>query len=193
MKGIFLDIESNGLDPRRHEVIEIAFVIRHLKSGETLETFETLAHIDKELWKLSDTESLKVNGFTYDQLKNAPNTASIGEEIHKIFTRQRIVRGQAFFICQNPSFDRAFFSKLVPIYQQEKYNWPYHWLDLASMYWGKTSDTYLQSPGKEPLLNLSKNFIAKQLGLPPESSPHKALNGVEHLIACYEKLIGFKK
>jgi DNA polymerase-3 subunit epsilon/oligoribonuclease len=34
-------------------------------------------------------------------------------------------------------------------------------------------------------MSLSKDAIAARLGLPPEEKPHRALNGVAHLLACY--------
>ena len=51
------------------------------------------------------------------------------------FARNKIKRGEAVFICQNPYFDRAFFAQLIDPDTQEKNLWPYHWLDLASMFW----------------------------------------------------------
>ncbi|MCH1429680.1 MAG: 3'-5' exonuclease [Chlamydiales bacterium] len=191
MKGIFLDLETNGLDPRQHTPIELAFIIRHLKTGEILEEYETLILPTEKQWELSDPESLKVNGFKLELLERAPSLGQVEKEVCDIFSKHKIARGKAFFICQNPSFDRAFFAQIVPVYKQEKFYWPYHWLDLASMYWGQTAKGYLANPGKEPLINLSKNFIAQKLGIPPEVSPHKALNGVKHLLSCYEKIIGF--
>jgi oligoribonuclease len=35
-------------------------------------------------------------------------------------------------------------------------------------------------------INLSKNAIGKRFGIPEESQPHRAMNGVEHLIRCYQ-------
>lgn len=37
----------------------------------------------------------------------------------------------------------------------------------------------------------SKDQIARPLDLPPEQKPHKAINGVTHLILCYDKLVGY--
>lgn len=39
-------------------------------------------------------------------------------------------------------------------------------------------------------LNLSKNEIARLYHLPPETTPHRAMNGVEHLLLCYKTTLG---
>ena len=83
-----------------------------------------------------------------------------------LFTSIPIERGKAVFICQNPGFDRAFFTQVVGVYTQERLNWPYHWLDLASMYWTavyhKLASQHLSLPEK---MSLSKNDIAKEYSL----------------------------
>lgn len=62
---------------------------------------------------------------------------------------------------------------------------PYHWLDLASMYWAKVIAKKKQIPEE---LSISKDKIASVLGLPEESIPHRAVNGVNHLMLCYERI-----
>ena len=188
MLGIFLDSETNGLNVRKHHICELAYKIVDVESGETLEAFESLIHIPFEEWKKSDPASLKVNGFTWDDLKDGMALQEVAEEVKISFKRWGIQRGQAVFICQNPSFDRAFFSQLIDADVQEKLNWPYHWLDLASMYWMNC----LTGKGPNPWdTGISKNKIAEALDLPTEAEPHKAMNGVDHLMLCYEAVVGF--
>lgn len=187
MLAIFLDSETNGLNVRKHHIIELAYKVVDVETGEVIESFETLLQIPFEEWKKSDPASLEVNGFKWDDVKGGKKPQQVAEEIKLSFKRCGIERGQAVFICQNPSFDRAFFSQLIDADLQEQLNWPYHWLDLASMYWGKCI-----SEGKNPWdSGVSKNKIAESLGLPPETDPHKAMNGVDHLLLCYEAIVGF--
>jgi DNA polymerase-3 subunit epsilon/oligoribonuclease len=108
------------------------------------------------------------------------------------FMRNKVKRGDAVFICQNPSFDRAFFAQLVDPDTQEKSLWPYHWLDLASMFWAKAIHCKQQSDGMWPWeTGLSKDKIATAFFLPSEERPHRAMNGVDHLILCYKAVVGF--
>ncbi|MBI3236226.1 MAG: 3'-5' exonuclease [Chlamydiales bacterium] len=192
MLGIFLDSETNGLNAMKHRIIEIAFKIIDMRTGDVKILFESPIGASFEEWEKSDPASLQVNGFSWMEVSQAPKPQAIGEEIIKIFTNQDIKRGDAVFICQNPSFDRIFFSQLIDMDLQEKLLWPYHWLDLASMYWAYSLGKAKTDSGKYPWqTGCSKDKIAVALDLPKEAKPHRAMNGVNHLLLCYESFIGF--
>jgi oligoribonuclease len=184
--SIFLDIEATGLDPRKHKTIDLAFIIYDLLQKNERLRYQTLLNPGASSWKERDTASDHVHGYTYDILKSGKGEIEVKEEIIRVFSSLKIQRKNAVFICQNPSFDRAFFSQLVPTYEQEERLWPYHWLDLASMFWMKKQKEILKK--KSPLLHLSKNEIARELGLTGEAHPHRAMQGVEHLMLCYKAL-----
>ena len=189
MLGIFLDTETNGLNLFQHRVIEIAFQIVNLLNGQVMTTFQSTVSVTEEEWKRSDKESLRVNGFTWEEVHLGTPASLVGCSIEKLFQEQKIRRGEAVFICQNPSFDRAFFSQLIDPNRQEALLWPYHWLDLASMYWAKALDKAASSNSPFPWeTGLSKDKIAAVYHIPPEQSPHRALNGVKHLLLCYESI-----
>lgn len=187
MLGIFLDTETNGLDPFVHHIIEIAFSIIDLSCGKNLFTYDTIVHISKEEWLQSNKESLKVTGFTFEMVQKGKSAALVQKELQKIFQKFNIIRKKSVFICQNPSFDRIFFTKIFPISLQEKLHIPYHWLDFASMYFA----LHIKNKKNVHIKNFSKNAIAKELFLKEEGKPHRAINGVNHLILCYKTLIGY--
>jgi DNA polymerase-3 subunit epsilon/oligoribonuclease len=190
--GVFLDTETNGLNAFKHRVLEIAFKIVDLKTGELKESYHTIVQQPETVWKSSDPSSLKVNGFTYEKLLQGKRADIVATEITNILQRNQIRRGEAVFICQNPSFDRIFFSQLVDPDIQESLNWPYYWLDLASMYWAESIRKGKQDPKHFPwVTGFSKDRIAAVYHLPAEEQPHQAMNGVDHLLLCYEKVIGF--
>lgn len=191
MQAIFLDIETTGLDPFRHRVLEIAFKIIDPQSGEEKLTYQSIVKQPLDIWERKDPSSLLINGFTLEKMLQGQEEAVVCKEIVEIFNGIKIERGKAFYVCQNPSFDRSFFSQIVDVYTQEKYHWPYHWLDFASMYWALKVQQYKQSQFPSEL-NLSKNSIAQEYQLPIEAVPHSALNGVNHLIECYKTVVGFK-
>lgn len=186
---IFLDIESSGLDPFKHRVFEIAFKIVDAYSGEELFSFSRIVKQPQNIWDNRDIQSTVINGFTQEKLLLGFDEAQIRLEIIDLFSEAGIQRGKSVFICQNPSFDRNFFSQLIDVYTQERLQWPYHWLDFASMFWA------ISIKHQPPLifneLQLSKNMIAKHYNLPIETTPHTAINGVNHLILCYKTVIGF--
>lgn len=187
MYAIFLDIETTGLDPFQHRPVDLAFQIVDLQSELVVEKYQEIIYQPVDVWKLHDPVSIQINGYSYETVKKGKKEELVCQEVIRLFNDYEIKRGQGFFICQNPAFDRAFFDHIIPVYTQEELNWPYHWLDLASMYWV----LYLKeckSDGKmlPNVINLSKNAIGKRFGIPEESQPHRAMNGVEHLIRCYQ-------
>ena len=184
--AVFLDTETNGLDPRKHRILELCFKVISLSDKRTLGTFDRIISQPDEVWNSSDKTSLTINGFKKEYLLNGISEAEAAKEIKNIFKKNDIHRKKAIFICQNPSFDRAFFGQLIPPDEQERLFWPYHWLDLASMFFG----IYVHDHGKLPTeIGLSKDKIAAFYGLPPENKPHRAIAGVDHLIDCYFAVI----
>lgn len=190
MKGIFLDTETNGLNLHKHVLVEIAFVIVDLLTGKREETFVEMVQHSPDIWKKSDKTSLKINGFTYEEVEKGLPEEVVQRQVIDCFTKNNIKRGEAVFICQNPSFDRAFFSKLIDPDEQERLFWPYHWLDLASMHFAKSYALHKTSDAPLPWdIGFSKDKIARHYNIPDEEKPHRALNGVNHLIQCYEAVI----
>lgn len=190
--GIFLDTETNGLNPNKHKIIEIAFKIVDVTTGAQKVEFQTLISQSEDIWKKSDPESLKINGFTWEEISQGPQSLDISEKIKRVFKQMDIRRGAAVFICQNPSFDRIFFSQLIDPDEQEKLQWPYHWLDLASMYWAESIRKAKNREGRFPWeTGFSKDRIASSFHLQSEEKPHRAMNGVNHLLLCYEAVVGF--
>lgn len=193
MRAIFLDIETTGLDPFRHSPIDIAFRIADLSSDKQELSYRALIYITEKQWAERDLASIKINGYTLEKLKTGKLLKDVHKEIVDIFTTMNIKRGSSVFICQNPAFDRAFFSQIVETAIQEKFCWPYHWLDLASMYWSFVMQKqFYEKKGCPKEINLSKDSIAHWLGLPPETRPHSASNGVDHLMQCYNKIFSYE-
>ena len=186
MIGIFLDIESNGLNVMRHRALEIAFKFVDLISKKELKTYSSTIAQPQSVWDKSDPNSLKINGFTLEMLQDGKSEGEVSKEIIDLFKSHPIHRKNAVYICQNPSFDRSFFSQLIDPEIQEKNLWPYHWLDLASMYWAIALKKFKENRSSPPWqTGISKNKIAATFNLPEERLPHKAMQGVEHLIECY--------
>lgn len=192
MLGVFLDTETNGLNSQIHRILEIAFKIVDLTSGALLEEFQTVVSQPIEAWEKSDQESLRINGFQWNEVAKGRTPRNVSQLIIDAFNRNGVKRKKAVFICQNPSFDRAFFSQLIDPDTQELLSWPYHWLDLASMHWALAMNQAKGLKGPYPWeTGLSKDMIASHYHLPGESKPHRAMNGVSHLVLCYQAVVGF--
>ncbi len=192
MIGIFLDTETNGLNSQVHRILEIAFKIVDLTTGEIKEEFQTIVAQPIEAWEKSDQESLRINGFSWEEVSQGKTARQVSQHILDIFSRWGIRRKKAVFICQNPSFDRVFFAQLIDSDTQELLSWPYHWLDLASMFWALSMDKAKKKMGPLPWeTGFSKDLIASHYKLPLEAKPHRAMNGVSHLLLCYQAVVGF--
>ncbi len=190
--GIFLDTEANGLNPQIHKILELAYKIVDLRTGLLKDEYQTVIAQPIEAWEKSDQESLRINGFTWNEVSQGKTTRQISQHIIDSFSAHGVRRKHAVFICQNPSFDRVFFSQLIDPDTQELLSWPYHWLDLASMYWAISMDRAKLNQGPLPWeTGLSKDLIASRYKLPAEAKPHRAMNGVAHLVLCYEAVVGF--
>jgi DNA polymerase-3 subunit epsilon/oligoribonuclease len=193
VKGVFLDIETNGLDPYLHSPLELSLSIYDLHNMECISSYTTFVECSEREWVIhSDPKSLKINGITYDQVKEGKSFECICEDLVELFLSYEIHKINSVFICQNPSFDRAFFNQIFPVETQNEIELPYHWLDLASMYWAKNIDINKPINGHSMprIISLSKDAIASYYGLPIEENPHRAFNGVQHLITCYKAIIG---
>lgn len=185
---IFLDTETTGLNPEKHRLLEIAFKVVDARTAKGILSYETIIAQPMEVWAEADPASLKVNGFSFEQALQGKSekvaASEISSDLNHLFKNGR----GGVFVCQNPSFDRAFFNQLINPDIQVHYRWPYHWLDLASMYWA----TRLLDDRSAALAmdekDLSKNRIAEHYGIQTEKVPHRAMNGVDHLIACYNAL-----
>lgn len=192
MLGVFLDSETNGLNPRIHKILEIALQIVDLKTGTTKDEYQTVINHPFTDWEKSDQSSLKVTGFTWDEISQGKPINEVSQEIIDCLTKAGVQRKKAVFICQNPSFDRAFFGQIIDADTQETLNWPYHWLDLASMHWSLTMTKAKKQMGPYPWeAGLSKDTIASFYKLEGEKKPHRAMNGVNHLLECYKAVVGF--
>lgn len=187
MHAVFLDTETSGLNPLKHHILEIAFKIVNVESGEHLFSYEAIVLQNRLNWEKADPLSLEINGMNWDKVSKGTPIEKVSGAIVTAFARHDIRKGKAVFICQNPSFDRAFFSQIVDPDLQEALDWPYHWLDLASMYWAK----HIEKSPYPWESGVSKDIISKVYSLPPETKPHSAMNGALHLLECYEAVVGF--
>lgn len=191
MKAVFLDIETTGLDPLKHKIIDIAFYLIDLSKNKKLTFYQSVVRQSQEVWDKRDPGSTEFNGFTFAEVLEGKDPEVVLQEIKQLFDEYQIKRGFGVFICQNPAFDRTFLSQLASIPIQESLQWPYHWLDLASMYFALTLKAELDQGKPFPeSITLSKNKIAESFKIPPEAHPHRAGGGVKHLIECYEALFG---
>lgn len=189
MLGIFLDTETNGLNFLKHKILEIAIKIYDLNNKHEYGSYESKIFLSFDEWKEGDPGSLEVTGFTFQEIESGKKITRVKDQIIQLFQSNNIGRNNSVFICQNPSFDRAFFSQIITPNEQEILKLPYHWLDLASMFWATKMKREKALGSCE--VDFSKDHIAIEYNIEPEQKPHRAMNGVRHLVKCYEAIVGF--
>ena len=192
-RAIVLDTETTGLDPSKAQVVDIAFKVVDIGSGACLGSFQSVVALSKEEWALADPIALTVNGFTWNDVQTRGRPRSdIAVNICTLFSKLKLTSQTSFFLCQNPSFDKAFFSQICPLSVQKSCGFPYYWLDFASMNWALMAKEISLGKRLPFRIPFSKDGIAHSSKLPPENKPHKAMNGVDHLILLFSKIIGFR-
>lgn len=99
MKLVFIDTETTGLDPSKHEIIEIAFQV--VEEGRVLHWFQSKIRPQK----IEDAEqkALEINGYAAnpDAWSQAPTIAEVGPVIIPLLTG-------CILVGHNVSFDEEF-------------------------------------------------------------------------------------
>ncbi len=198
MKAVFIDIETTGLDFDKHVALDVGIIIVDLNDFTDIKTYTSCILRHAFDWYRADKKALEINGYTRENHSpNAKEHILVSQEIEEFLVSNEIKRGKSLFICQNPSFDRPFFHQLLSQERMNDLDMPYHWLDLASMYWIKFYGSYRPIPcpdciiiGLNYEISLSKDSIAKSFGIPAEIKPHKAMGGCIHLFECYKAISG---
>lgn len=114
---IFLDIETNGIDPDTHQIIEFAAV--KWQDGKILERFESLVNLRAPL----PYEITLLTGITDAELKNAPHFSEITAKIidfigdlpvvgHNIAFDTSFLRSHHFEI-KNPEIDTLDLARIL--------------------------------------------------------------------------------
>src|SRR3989338_6738348 len=135
-KLAFVDLETTGLDPFRHEIIEIGLVLAEQREGisgkrDLAFLSEHEIRLKPEHIETADPKSLEVSKYHQRDWSKAVTQKEGLEEISRLL-------GGAIFVAQNVAFDWAFLQKTCNEYGvilEGKVH--YHKLDLASMVFGK--------------------------------------------------------
>lgn len=174
-----VDVETTGLTPGYHEMIDIGMIIT---DPDGVEIDRLFLRIMPDHPERLDPGAARVNGFSvarWEQLGHV-STADAVRQIDEFVTLTAAGR-QVLFIAFNAWFDIAFVDHL---FRSQDRSWRdlfhYFVLDLPSMAW---------SLG---IRNLQGAEIAARTGLEPETIDpleHTGTTGVEFNVALYRRLI----
>lgn len=189
MKKCFVDLETTGLEPwnenpndKKHKgvVLSAGFV---LDDGSELDVIITPTI---EEWGYASPYALKVNGMTWDFLKENGVERDVAQDtiLHWLIANKVQLDNDYVFFAQNSSFDRKFLMHLMgewlhfmgaPTAKED-------WVDMIPIY---------KLVGGALGLNVhyqNTHHISKQLGVPEEPQPHEAIEGARAVRRNFEAL-----
>lgn len=123
-KLIVLDVETSGLDPRTHEVVQLAACVHG--EGEPVE-YQTLIKPEGEM----DEQAVATHGITMEMLKDAPSQGQAYRDFQRFlgkFVNKYNKKDKLHFIGYNALFDasfvRAWFERQGDPYFGSWFWWP---------------------------------------------------------------------
>lgn len=159
---VVVDLETSGLDPDKHGILEIGAV--RMSSGAE---FECKVRLAENLEY--DPGVYRVNGVTEAEARSEDRlteTAALYEFFLWLNGKDILMAGS------NPRFDHDFLK--VASKDGQEMPWPFrrHLLDLQT-----TALTYVIASGVPVPRSLSADAVYSMLGQPMEPKPHRALQG----------------
>lgn len=175
----FVDLETTGLDPEKHEIIEVGCLIAEqlprLGKGPTLRIIDELnLRIKPEHLETAEPEALRLNGYNETDWLFAVDLKSALEALVK-------KAAGAVMVGQNVSFDWTFLERGFER-TGVKHNFHYHKLDLLSMAFAKLYDA-------EAVQRFSLEALADYFGLKNEHA-HTAASDIKVTFEIYKRLLG---
>lgn len=164
----FVDVESTGLDPDVHEVIEYA-IVRVNPAGE--ETLRWATKIKPSNIEAAHPKALEVNGYTEAAWADAPTMQEVGHEIADGLE-------DCVLVGHNVAFDEAMLKGNLKRAGIDR-RIPYHKVDTVTLAY-----EHLVPEGLE---SLSLDNIRKFLGWSSEGA-HTAMKDVEDAMRLYNQI-----
>lgn len=175
---VFVDIETTGLVPQKHEIIEIAT----LRVGQKWVEGQKPEFVEIEEWCVkvrplrisdSDPQALKINGYTPDQWASA---VSLSEAL-QIFSEKA---DGAIMVAHNVAFDAGFLDHHMSLLGISN-KMHYHRLDTVSM-------AYAVLHSAEGVSRYSLGELCKYFGITNEKQ-HSAMGDTRADFELFKKLM----
>jgi len=174
----FIDLETTGLDPERHEIIEIGVIlarqIERANTGPLVEVIEEFElKVIPERIEDADPKALQINGYDPERWTEA---MSLGKAIEIVRDKTE----DAVMVGQNVTFDWVFLEKaFTKIGIKNKMH--YHRVDLMSMAFAKLYDI-------PEMQRFSLRELCVYFGVKNEKA-HNALSDIRATYEVYKKLL----
>lgn len=173
---VFIDTETTGLEPDRHEVWEIGLI-----RGDTGEEIQWA--IRPDLSK-ADPGALRINRF-YERVPASWSSP------HYVAERLAILTAGKHLVGAVPSFDAAFLERFLRRYGQAP-AWHYHLVDVEALAVGRLTAMVTHEAGIPLRPPWDSRALSRALGIPeqPAADKHTALGDARWAKAIYDKVMG---
>ena len=174
----FIDVETTGLDPAHHEMIDIGLIYTTLDGEELGRLF---LRIHPEHPERAGEVARSINGYS-EARWNALDARDPGEAAQRIlaFHREQAATRRFILTAYNAPFDRAFLDALLRRHEASiEALYTYFVLDLPSMAFGLGATA------------LANDRVAVHFGIEPETDDplaHTGMSGAEWNLALYRAM-----
>lgn len=177
MKGkklAFIDIETTGTNPLKHEIIELACLLAKQNEDGTFSTLsEFEVKVKPEHIETAEPEALRINGYDESQWLFAHSL----EEALKLLNQK--IDGEATFIAHNVTFDYSF---IVNAYSRLGMKEPFfHKYDTLTM-------ALVRFRNSEETQRLSLKALCEKFGIVNEKA-HTAMADVRATFEVFKRLM----
>ncbi|MEA2020567.1 MAG: 3'-5' exonuclease [Patescibacteria group bacterium] len=172
---VFFDLETTGLDPLRHEIIEVAAVVARPPYFRAFGEFEIKiapCHIET-----ADPQALEINQYSKKRWRTAVELEH-GLRIFNCFAASKLLA------AYNVGFDMSF---LIPALNKLniKPKFDYHYLDVASI-------AYWELQGNPEVSGLGLTEMCEHFGI-ENKQPHYALSDAHATHKLFQALKALSK
>jgi DNA polymerase III epsilon subunit-like protein len=177
---IVLDIETTGLDPKSHSIVEVGAI-----------DFDCPGNCFNErcqIWEGAeiDFKALEINGLTPDEIQDKTILTQIdlisGFMIWMDHIEDKTIAGQ------NVDFDIDFINESAARCGLD-FNLGKRKVDQHSVVYAHFLKRNIKPPMKDGFSDLNSDFIMNYVGLSPEPKPHRAINGARYEAEALSRLI----
>jgi DNA polymerase III epsilon subunit-like protein len=181
---LFWDVETQGLDPKVHAVLEVALAVVHLGTRQIVSQYESLVapvgqyimhgtfpfhtHTGKYEWIIPDFHGSRFQDVDWSTAKT----------MDRILDEIGMMLSGATLAGQNPKFDRDFIMQAYDVLGRRSPKTDYHQFDVAS------PSLFLMMSGRVP--GVSLKHTREWAGFSGEQS-HRAMQDVEETIGVFWK------
>jgi DNA polymerase-3 subunit epsilon len=167
----FIDVETTGLDPSRHEIIEIGVVVADPRTRETRGMFDVRVRPGRI--EDADPVALGINGWS-------PEAWADAVPLDVALVRAKPLLEGALLAGHNVSFDRAFLDAAWRTTGVRPPDTDHHVLDTATLAWPLLAAGLVES--------LSLDAVCKALGV-DVGQPHRALADAQRSLEVARRLL----